>query len=97
MSFNGTLIESDDWAGSRITVIVDGLAVGSFEYSVTVFDNTGNSVTDTVNVTVIPLVQQPPLPVIDWVLLIIIGAVVGAVIIVIFLVYFLKKKKTGEY
>ena len=93
ISFNGTPYGDDDWGGSRISLNVDGLPIGTFEFTITVFDMSGNSVTDTVNVTVIPLIQEPDLPMVDWVLLIIIGAVVGGVIVVIALVYYLKKKK----
>lgn len=93
VSSNGTVVETGDWSGSRISVNVDGLAVGASEFSITVYDTGGNSATDTVNVTVLPLIQEPYVPMIDWTLLIIVGAVVGAVIVVIALVYYLKKKK----
>jgi parallel beta-helix repeat protein len=93
VSFNGTPLLEDDWGGSRISVNVDGLPVGTWEFTLTVYDTSGNSVTDTVNVTVLPLIQEPPMQEVDWVLLIIVGAVVGAVVVVIALVYYLKKKK----
>ncbi|MHA1908564.1 MAG: hypothetical protein ACW98Y_14780, partial [Candidatus Thorarchaeota archaeon] len=93
VSSNGSVLETGDWSGSRISVIVDGMAVGSVEVSITVFDASGNSATDTVNVTVLPLIQEPYVPMVDWVLLLIIGSVVGAIIVVIALVYYLKKKK----
>ncbi|MFW9848946.1 MAG: right-handed parallel beta-helix repeat-containing protein [Candidatus Thorarchaeota archaeon] len=93
VTFNGTPYESDTWGGSRIAINVDGMPVGLYELTITVYDMSGNFATDTVNVTVLPLVLQPPLPLIDWVILAIIGAVVGGIIVVIALVYYLKKKK----
>ena len=96
VSFNGTVVDTGDWSGSRISVNVDGNAVGSNEVSITVYDASGNSATDMVNVTVIPLIQEPPVPMIDWTVLII-GAVVGGVIVVVAIIYYLRKKKSGEY
>ncbi|MHA1908566.1 MAG: right-handed parallel beta-helix repeat-containing protein [Candidatus Thorarchaeota archaeon] len=93
ISFNGTPFWDDDWGGSRVAIIVDGLPAGSFLFTITVYDTSGNFVSDTVNVTVIPLIQEPPVPLIDYVLLVIIGAAVGAVVVVVAIVYYLKKKK----
>ncbi|MFW9848945.1 MAG: right-handed parallel beta-helix repeat-containing protein [Candidatus Thorarchaeota archaeon] len=93
---NGSLVVSGNWAGSRITLGVDGLSVGRYEFTIIVYDGSGNSATDSVNVTVIPLVQGPEYPPVDWVLLIIIGSVIGAVIIVIVIIYYLKKKRPAS-
>ncbi|MHA1908565.1 MAG: right-handed parallel beta-helix repeat-containing protein [Candidatus Thorarchaeota archaeon] len=93
VSYNSTVVESGDWGGSRITVDVDGLSVGSHVFTITVYDRSGNSATDSVNVTVTPIIPiEPPVPPVDWVLLLIIGGAIGAVVVVIVIVYFLKKR-----
>ncbi len=53
---NGTLIESGDWNSSTetIQISVDGLDVGTWNYTVRVVDTSGNAVTDQVFVTVQP-------------------------------------------
>jgi hypothetical protein len=96
ISSNASLIEATDWDGGRIVLNVDGLPVGTYEFTVTVYDMSGNSATDSLNVTVIPLVQQPDIPMIDWVLLVIVGAVVGAVVVVVIIIYYLKKKRPAS-
>jgi len=49
---NGSHVASDSWNGSSITVIIDGLSIGSYNYTIVVNDTSGNSATDTVRVTV---------------------------------------------
>jgi plastocyanin len=49
---NDTEVDSDSWDGSVITVSVDGLEIGTYNYSLTVSDEAGNLVTDTVFVYV---------------------------------------------
>lgn len=53
---NGTEIDSDDWisGGDGIVISVDGLAVGVYNFTIVVFDGSGNSATHTVWVTVTP-------------------------------------------
>jgi hypothetical protein len=50
---NGTLAESDTWNGADITLSVDGLGVGTYNYTIIVSDTIGNTTSDTVMVTVI--------------------------------------------
>ncbi len=49
---NGTLIESGNWNGSSITVSVNGLEPGVYEYRITVTDTSGNHESDNVLVIV---------------------------------------------
>ncbi|MCK4484377.1 MAG: hypothetical protein KAU89_06110, partial [Candidatus Thorarchaeota archaeon] len=51
---NGTQVVSDSWDGSSITVEVDGLSVGVYNYTIVVHDTSGNWASDTVLVTVLP-------------------------------------------
>ncbi|MFX1606811.1 MAG: ABC transporter substrate-binding protein, partial [Promethearchaeota archaeon] len=49
---DGSLVETDDWNGSDIIHNVDGLSVGSYNYTLVLTDISGHIVTDTVWVTV---------------------------------------------
>jgi len=51
---NGTLIDSGEWDGGQITVDIDGLAEGVYNFTLVVFDEGGDYVLDTVIVTVVP-------------------------------------------
>jgi parallel beta-helix repeat protein len=51
---DGGTVSSGEWNGSSISISVDGLALGSYNYTLVVFDTTGNSVLDQVIVTVTP-------------------------------------------
>jgi parallel beta-helix repeat protein len=51
---NGTELIPAAWDGGLITVIVDGLSVGVINYTIVVFDTSGNWNHDTVFVTVVP-------------------------------------------
>ncbi|MFW9914790.1 MAG: S8 family serine peptidase [Candidatus Thorarchaeota archaeon] len=51
---DGSAIASDDWDGSAISINVDFLAVGTYNYTIAVFDASGNWVSDTVWVRVTP-------------------------------------------
>jgi hypothetical protein len=55
---NGTSIDSGSWDGSSISVSLDGLAVGVWNYTLVVQDGMGYTIGDTVFVTV--LVQTAP-------------------------------------
>ncbi|MFQ5981086.1 MAG: hypothetical protein ACE5OZ_23340 [Candidatus Heimdallarchaeota archaeon] len=60
---NNTPVASDDWNGSAISVNVDGLAVGIYNYTLGVNDTSGNWAYDTVIVTV--TAPDTELPTID--------------------------------
>jgi hypothetical protein len=53
---NGTLVASGDWntTGEDIAIIVDGLAIGTYNYTIVIYDMAGNSANDTVIVQVLP-------------------------------------------
>ena len=51
---NGLLIDTGDWHGSPVIIGVDGLLVGTYVFTITVYDTCGNWVSDTVLVTVLP-------------------------------------------
>ncbi|MBD3408222.1 MAG: hypothetical protein GF411_19020 [Candidatus Lokiarchaeota archaeon] len=55
---NGTSIQSNTWDGSSITVNIDGLDIGIYNYTISVYDQSGNSISDTVMVIVIS--SNPP-------------------------------------
>jgi len=92
VSFNGSIVETDVWGGSRITLNVDGLAPGSYEYTITVYDVSGNFATDSVNVTVNYLIVPEEPVTDDWLLLILAGAAIGAIVIVVVIIYYMKKR-----
>ena len=49
---NDTEVNSGSWDGSSITVSIDGLEVGTYNYTLSVSNEAGNQVTDTVFVYV---------------------------------------------
>ena len=49
---NDTEVDSGSWDGSSITVSIDGLEVGTYNYTLSVSNEAGNQVTDTVFVYV---------------------------------------------
>jgi hypothetical protein len=49
---NGTIIDSDDWSGSNIFISLDELGIATWNYTLVVIDLGGNTVSDTVMVTV---------------------------------------------
>ncbi len=51
---NGSLEKSDDWTDGNIIYDIDGLSPGIYNYTLVVFDESGNSNSDTVIVTVNP-------------------------------------------
>ncbi|MCE7741826.1 MAG: carboxypeptidase regulatory-like domain-containing protein [Candidatus Heimdallarchaeota archaeon] len=56
---DGELVETDTWSsGVPISCIIDDLAVGTYNYTVVVIDNKGNSVSDTVIVTVTAVIAE---------------------------------------
>jgi len=50
---NGSLVVSSSWGGDTISIDVDGLSPGVYNFTVVVYDWTENSVSDTVIVTVL--------------------------------------------
>jgi parallel beta-helix repeat protein len=60
---NGILITSESWDGSNIEYNVDGLSVGGYNFTLSVYDGTGNKASDTVTVdvidTVVPIISSP--------------------------------------
>ncbi|MGV9170210.1 MAG: hypothetical protein ACOC38_09760 [Promethearchaeia archaeon] len=60
---NGILIRSESWDGSNIEYNVDGLSVGEYNFTLSVYDGTGNKASDTVTVdvidTVVPIISSP--------------------------------------
>jgi len=56
---NGTELVSDVWtSGDELTISIDGLSVGAYNYTIVVSDLAGNSFTDTVIVTVIVKIPE---------------------------------------
>ena len=49
---NGAVVKSDTWYGNGITVLVDGLGLGVFNFTLSVYDTCANSATDVVLVAV---------------------------------------------
>ncbi|MHA1905371.1 MAG: phospholipase D-like domain-containing protein, partial [Candidatus Thorarchaeota archaeon] len=60
---NSILFAQDDWSGGDITIDIDGLGTGTYLYELTVYDQTGKSASDLVQVTVIdttdPSINSP--------------------------------------
>jgi hypothetical protein len=56
---NGISVAADTWSGSSITVNIDGLSEGVYNYTLTVFDIYGNSMLDEVEVTVMEPTTTP--------------------------------------
>jgi FlaG/FlaF family flagellin (archaellin) len=50
---NGAGLYSGSWTGSSITINIDGLTLGIFNYTMQVSDTSGNTANDTVSVTVV--------------------------------------------
>jgi len=80
---NGTVILDSGWNGSSITVSVDGLELGRYNFTILVKDTSGNSVTDEVWVTVIvhPLMIDP----------IMAGLVIGGTFAIVIIVLYVRR------
>ena len=61
---NGTLIYDQAWIGNIITIFLDGLSKNTYNFTCTLYDEAGNSVTDTVWVTVTETVPDTEIPII---------------------------------
>jgi hypothetical protein len=59
---NGTIVASGDWntTSEDINIMVDGLAIGTYNYTIVIYDQAGNSVNDTVIVQVLPITTTTP-------------------------------------
>ncbi len=77
---NGTLSESGEWDGSAISVSVDGLNAGLYNFTLVVFDDPGQNATDTVLVRVHAQIGTPPPDVLGVVLILLGVGVVGFII-----------------
>jgi hypothetical protein len=98
---NGVPIVSGSWDGSSISVSVDGLAGGTYNYTIIVADSSGNLVIDSVSVAVLgettltttpTTTTTPTIPLGDPTMIIVIVGAGGAVVIIIIIVYIFKKK-----
>jgi ABC-type transport system substrate-binding protein len=90
---DGDLIQpSTTWtSGVAITINVDGLSTGTYDYSITAIDGLGESYQDTVTITV---TLSPP-PTFPPELIIVIGLIIGIIGIISIISYVrIKKKKT---
>jgi parallel beta-helix repeat protein len=100
---DGSLVDSGSWDGSSVTVNVDGLAVGEYNFTLVVTDIGGNSVSDTVIVTVTEAETTPTtstttptsteeIPPLDpMVIVAVIG--IGAAVIVIVIIVVIRKRR----
>jgi hypothetical protein len=63
ITVNGTEVESGSWNTATISIDVDGLALGTYVYTLTVNDTLGTTASDTVNVFVVdttdPTINSP--------------------------------------
>ena len=89
---DGAVVDSGAWGGSKITFSIDGLGLADYNFTLTVYDGAGNSVSDSVAVSVYPYEGYVP-PAFDLTLLLIAGAIVGVVAVVVVLWYFKIRRK----
>ncbi|MCF2138238.1 MAG: right-handed parallel beta-helix repeat-containing protein [Candidatus Thorarchaeota archaeon] len=102
VTLNGTAVASGDWSGAKIVINVDGLDLGVHQFTLTVYDASGNSASDEVAVTVVSSPWAPastttvtPSAPIDPLLIgLVVAGVAGAIIIVVVL-YMLKKRRAA--
>ncbi|MCY3410656.1 MAG: hypothetical protein INQ03_03365 [Candidatus Heimdallarchaeota archaeon] len=51
--FEGSLLESGNWTNdNNVTISIDGLLLGFYTYTIYIYDDSGNMVTDTLEVTI---------------------------------------------
>jgi hypothetical protein len=96
VTYNGSIFAEGEWGGSRIVLNVDGLTNGTHSFQLTIYDGSGNSATDSVDVTVVlatPEAPPPPPPIDMGMVLLVLGGI-GAIAVVIIVIYALKKKRT---
>ncbi|MBD3408136.1 MAG: hypothetical protein GF411_18590 [Candidatus Lokiarchaeota archaeon] len=93
VEWNNTVVKSGRWGGGKVILNVDNLAIGEYQFTLTVYDGSGRTASDSVNVTVMAFGDQvPPL---DWLLIVIIGAGIGGTLIIIAAVLHIRKKKAS--
>jgi hypothetical protein len=90
LRINGTVELTSAWIGDEVTVNIDDLEAGVYEFEITVSDTSGNTATDTVLVTV----TAGGLFGLDTTTLIIIVAAAGFVLIILALMF--KRGKGGK-
>ncbi len=81
---NSTPIELGNWDGSAITITLEPLKSGVYEYVLTVYDQNGQSANDSVLVIVLANTSVPQLVLSPFIILAIIGGL-GVITIVVFL------------
>ncbi|TFG14666.1 hypothetical protein EU537_03075 [Candidatus Thorarchaeota archaeon] len=92
VTYNSSLLVEGSWGGSRILVNVDGLDVGSHEFAITVYDGSGNSVSDSVTVTVLPVSGVGPVTPLDMGTILLIVGGLAAVAVVVVVIWLLRKQ-----
>jgi len=100
---DGSLIIAAVWNGGDVSVNINGLAAGTYEYTITVLGFGSQSATDTVRVTVTAGSTSPgpttsPWP--EWGILTIVGFAIttgSLVIIVIFGILILKNRREAQW
>ncbi len=92
---DGSVVSSGPWAGARIIFSLDGLDVGSHSFEVTVYDQSGNSATDVVEVTVLalPTAEEEDVVPMDPMLLLLVLGGIAAVIVVAIAGYLFNKRR----
>jgi len=89
---NSVVYASGAWNGSQFTVDVDGLSPGVYNYTLVVTDFGGNSVTDTVLVTVLEATTTTATTEPGDIMLILVLSGVGIAIVALVIIVVLRKK-----
>ncbi len=84
ITMNDTVVETETWTGEEIIFSVDGLESGTYLYECTVYDAAGNSISDTVKVTVAPIEEETTESNMFW---------FTTIIAIVFLVIIIKKRR----
>jgi parallel beta-helix repeat protein len=92
VAYNSSILVEGSWGGARILVNVDGLDVGSHEFTITVYDGSGNSISDSVTVTVLPAGDGGAAVPLDLGAVMLIVAGVAAVAVVVVVIWMLRKQ-----
>jgi len=100
---NGSMIVVAGWNGGNVNINIDGLAAGTYEFTITVLGFDSQSATDTVRVTVTEGTTSPgpttnPWP--EWSILTIVGFAITAgslAIIIFFGVLILKNRRETQW
>ena len=104
---NGSVFESDTWDGENIVISLDGLEVGAYNYTCTVYDREDRLASDTVIVTVTEATTTTDtttttttgttdagIPFDPLTIIIIVGVVGGAVAIIVIVIFMKKRGKS---